>query len=402
MRSRWVVALGVAVLGVGSARAQQPVAPPAREYPCDLPPLLPVPPNPGPLAEVPRPGPAGVEYDHGYNYLPERLPERPRRSGDDVCGPPGRWWVAPSLELAWVPARPATSMVRLRVLDPVTPGGTLPGPLVPMAARSTSRFQAALGLVVGRWFDENNTHGVEASFFLRDANSTFGGLSPGSLVVFPQGTDRGAQVIAFPPDLAPFVVGAFPVTLDTFFATADVNYRRKLLCTDGARLDLLAGYRYAYLRDELYLGDVSDGHDEYRLNRAAVTNAFHGGQIGLAGEVRANRWYAAGSVKVALGAVTEKAEATGAFIGAEAQAPGGYQRLNALAAGEHTEFAVMPTLNVQLGRQVSDRARVFAGYSLNYLSRVARLGDALNPTTTGLTVTDFWVRSISLGAEFRF
>ena len=82
--------------------------------------------------------------------------------------------------------------------------------------------------------------------------------------------------------------------------------------------------------------------------------------------------------------------------------PGGFRRLSALTAGDQSEFAVMPTLNVQLGRQVTERARVFAGYSFNYLSRVARLGDALNPANTGLTFTDFWVQSIGFGAEFRF
>ena len=79
------------------------------------------------------------------------------------------------------------------------------------------------------------------------------------------------------------------------------------------------------------------------------------------------------------------------------EAPGGFQRLNALGAPEQSEFAVMPAFNVQLGRQVSEHARIFAGYSFSYLSRVARLGDVLDPTSTGLTFTDFWVQSISFG-----
>jgi hypothetical protein len=399
---RTLVALGVAILGVGSASAQPATSPPpARELPCDLPPLLPVPQNSGPLAEVPRPGPAGFEYDHGYNYLPERLPERSRRQPEE-CGPPGKWWITPSLELAWVPTRPAPATVRLRVADPASFGGTLPGPLVPVGGRSAGRFEAALGLVGGWWFGDTNTHGVEASLFTRYADNTFEGTSPGALVLFPRGTKRAAQVIAFPALLAPFVNGAFPVTLATTFTTADVNYRHKLLCNENSRLDWLAGYRYAFLSDELYLGDRPDDRDDYRLNRTAVTNSFHGGQIGLAGEIRTNGWYVAGSVKVAFGVVNSEAEATGAFIGAEARGLGGFQRLTALTSAEQSEFAVMPALNVQLGRQVTDHIRIFAGYSFNYLSRVARLGDALNPATAGLTVTDFWVQSIGFGAEFRF
>jgi hypothetical protein len=402
MRRRWLVALGVAVLGVGSATAQPaPFGAPAREVPCDLPPLLPVPQTSPPLAEVPRPGPVGGEYDHGYNYLPEQLPPRSRRP-DDVCGPPGRWWVTPSLELAFASTRPAPATVTLGAGNPAALSMLAPSVLLPVAGQTSGRFEAALGLVAGRWFGETNTHGVEASFFLRDANTTFLGNSIGAVVVFPRGTRRGAQVIALPGELPSMATSTFPVTLGTLYTTADVSYRRKLLCTNRSRLDGLAGYRYAYLRDELYLGDEPDDHDEYRQNRTAVSNSFHGGQIGLAGEIRANGWYVAGSAKVAFGVVTAEAEATGTFVGAGVSGGAAFHRLSALGSADRNEFAVMPALNVQLGRQVTDHARVFAGYTFNYLSRAARLGDALNPATAGLTFTEFWVQSVSFGAEFRF
>ncbi len=402
MRSRWVV--GVALFVVAGAKAQPvppPAAPPLPTIPVppagQLPPLLPVPTAPtGPLAEVPRPGAPPVEYDHGYQYLPERLPERRRA---EECGPAGRWWFAPSFELAWVPTSYAPSTVRLRVADPAAFGRTVPGPLLPVAGRSAGRFDAALNLVGGHWFGETNTHGIEAGLYLRTADNTFTGSSPGSLVLFPQGRGRATQVVVLPGAV---VVGTFPTTLSTFFAAFDVNYRHKLVCTDNARLDVLVGYRHATLEDELYLGDVPDDRDDYRLNRARVLNSFHGGQIGLTGEFRANGWFVAGSVKAAFGGVTSEVEATGAFVGAEARTPAGFRRLAALTAAEQTEFAVMPALNAQVGRQLTEHARIFASYSFSYLSRAARLGDALNPTNSGLTYTDFWVQSIGFGAEFRF
>ena len=53
---------------------------------------------------------------------------------------------------------------------------------------------------------------------------------------------------------------------------------------------LLAGYRFAYLHDELLPRRIPDGsNDDYQLNRLAVANPFHGGQIGLAGEYRGER-----------------------------------------------------------------------------------------------------------------
>ena len=69
-----------------------------------------------------------------------------------------------------------------------------------------------------------------------------------------------------------------------------MNYRHNLHCGPSARLDLLAGYRFAYLEDELFLGEVPDGsNDDYLHNRIAVHNPFHGGQVGLAGEYRGER-----------------------------------------------------------------------------------------------------------------
>ena len=403
MRSRWLAAVGVALLGVGVGRAQPdaplPALPPA---PAQLPPLLPVPQPPaGPLPEVPRPGAPGIEYDHGYQYLPERLPER--RHAEDACGPDGLWWVSPSLELAWASTRPAPAAVRL----PLAAGGALPGLRLPVGGRDAGRFESALGLVAGRWFGETNAHGVEASLFVRDANTTFEGHAPGALVFFPGGSDRSApQVVVLPAAIGSQVVGRFPATLGTFFATVDVNYRHKLFCSANARLDVLGGYRYAFLGDELYLGDLpaddGRGRDAFRLNRAAVSNAFHAGQVGLAGEVRADGWYAAGSVKVGFGAVTTAATATGRFAAAEGQTATGFRRLGALAGADRSAFAVMPVLNVQVGRQVSAHARVYAGYSFQSLSRVDRLGDALDATNAGPALTDFCVQSISLGAEFRF
>ncbi len=419
MRTRWL-AVGVLLAAVGVANAQpaqpstaskvlseplppgaKPPSPAAQGQPL---PLLPVPQVEPPLAEVPRPGAVpGVEYDHGYQYLPDRLPDR-RYSVDDLCGPPGRWWVSTSLELAWVPTRPLPTNIRLRLPDPVSLGGTLPGPVLHTAGRDAGRFEAALGLVLGHWFGETNTHGVEASFFLRDTGTTFGAVAPDTIVIFPRGRGRGApQLVALPDPFALSVVSTFPVTLETFFTTVDVNYRRKLYCDENGRLDALVGYRYAFLSDELYLGEFADDGDGYRQNRAAVSNNFHGGQVGLAGEYRANGWFVAGSAKLAFGATTAEVTTSGAFVSAEGRASGSFRRLNGLTWNEESVFAVMPAFNVQVGRQITPHARIFTGYSFMYLSRAARLGDAASPFNGGgITFTDFWVQSISLGAEFRF
>ena len=65
------------------------------------------------------------------------------------------------------------------------------------------------------------------------------------------------------------------------------------------------------------------------------------------------------------------------------------RRLAALHNVPGSQFAVMPTFNVRVGIPVRQYARLFAGYTFQYLSQVARLSDALNPAATSLALTDF-------------
>ena len=415
MRTRWLAAVGCVLLGFGGVGAQ-PLPPPATPAPTsplpplppassDLPPFLPAPPSGPPLAEVPRPGAApGLDYDPNYLYLPERAPERPRRTHRvDECGPDGRWWFSPTLELAWLSRDPAPVRVRLPVPDLIGSAGTLPGLFLPIRGRATEQFDPALGLTLGRWFGEGNTDGVEGSFFFRDSETVFGGFAPGARVFFSRGDSGVPQAVPLPDPPGILAAGGFPFTLGTLYTTADVNYRHRLRCTENARLDALVGYRFAYLEDDIYLGDGHDGHDDYRRNRAAVSNPFHAGQVGLAGEYRVGRWYAAGSAKVAFGVVSPEVTARGLFAAAEGRiGPGVYQRLAGLGAGERNEFAVMPVLNVSVGRQITDHCRVFVGYNFQYLSRVGRLGDALDPNATTLRLTDFCAQAVNLGFEVRY
>ncbi|HVL13316.1 MAG TPA: BBP7 family outer membrane beta-barrel protein [Gemmata sp.] len=399
MASRWLLALGLALLGPLAAPAQ--VASDPLERPTQLPPLL-IPPT-AQTDQRPPAGPRGPagEYDHGHLYLPHYEPPAPAVA--EVCRPLGRWWVNPTVELAWVPSRPAPGAVRLKL--PAGLDRAYPGPVVPVGGRTTDDFQGGFGLSVGRFFGETNTHAVEGSLYLLGVQDyVFPAYAPGMLVVFPGGASNSApQFIPLPSPLASRIVGVFPATLSSFFIGADANYRRNLYCSAGTRLDAVAGYRFAYLGEELFLGDVPDpDSDAYTHNRVLASNAFHGGQVGLAGEWRADAWYVGGAAKVAFGAVVPHVCASGAFVGAQGSASGGYSRLSRLADPPGSQFAVLPTVNVAVGRQLTDHARLFAGYSFQYLSRVTRLGDVLAPAGTGTTFTDFWVQAVNFGMELRY
>jgi hypothetical protein len=292
--------------------------------------------------------------------------------------------------------------VRLRVPD--GSGGTIPGPVLPVGSGTDDVFQGGFGLAVGRFFGEAHIHAVEGSFYTVGADQTFVGYSPGMLVVFPQGSARSVpQVFVFPPPMNANILGAFPATASSTFTGADVNYRRNLFCTQDARLDVLAGYRFAYVGEELYLGDIPDpSFGGYKQNRASVANYFNGGQVGAAGEVRFHKWYAGGAAKIAFGVVNSETTATGMFVGAEGITAGGFQQLNSPADTTQTRFAVLPTVNLAVGRQIREHARVYVGYSFQYLNRTTRLADVLDPGTADTPVTDFWVQAMNLGLELRY
>src|SRR5262249_40823075 len=267
-------------------------APGTDDRPTQLPPLLPVPPNTTPtLPTAPGPRVPSVEYDPGYFYLPERAPEIVQVVPD---APRYRWWVAPSAPLAWVSSHPAPQALRLRPPDLF--GGTVQGLNIPLGGRTADPFQVGFGLTVGRWFGDEQRRAMEASFFvLPGATRTLDGFAPGTLVVFPDGPAHSAPMFFRLPGVA----STFPATASTWFAGAELNYRAGLLATEDARLDLLAGYRFAYLEDELYLGEQpADGQTLFKRNRLTAEDTFHGGQLGLAGEWRTQTWYTEGAVKV--------------------------------------------------------------------------------------------------------
>jgi hypothetical protein len=276
--------------------------------------------------------------------------------------------------------------------------------MLPIGSSSAATFRVGMGLNAGVWLDRCQNRGLDAGFyFLGVETRTVQGNFPGGLVMFPDGPARGEPVVLRLPDpLIAVLTGTFPVTTSNWFATADVNYRRTLVCEDAYRLDALFGYRFGYVIDEVYLGDPRDNEDkDHRLNRLAVANQFHGGQVGLAGEYRfADGWYVNGTAKAAFGAVFTDVTAGGLFPTPQVGTAAGFVSTR-VTDSNSSRFAVLPSVGMAVGRQIGDRGRVFAGYSFQYLNGVSRLGDVLDPAGS-LRTTDFWVQSVGLGVELRF
>ena len=367
------------------------------ERPSELPPLLKVPPNSPPNAVGPR-GPNG-EYDPGYFYLPERSPDGPRRP--TPCGPDGRIWIGPGLELAWM--KPAEAPPLLRA-------GNAIGPVIYGGKPISAPMRAGFSLATGFWMNETRTIGFDASFYY--VNGTGGNSLIGPTADVPLVLPIGGAA-AFPlADSATGHLGAFQAGISTLFATADVNSRTNLLCTPNARLDALAGYRFARLADdyEAYGKRLSAAGEIIRFRDEAHTrNNFHGGQVGLAGEMREGRWFASGSGKVAFGIDFSEATLQGKFRQNGTVVPFGfYARPGLSGTQDRSQFAVMPVAAFSIGRQIGEHGRLALGYQFQYLNRVVRGPDLFVPALTSAlaagdpTATNFWIQSLNLTAEWRY
>jgi hypothetical protein len=294
--------------------------------------------------------------------------------------------VSAAAEFAWLSTRALPAALRLTPRDVL--GQRIPGLLIPTDGTGGNPFQSGIGLTLSRRLWDRGA--LEASaFVLPGSPQRIEGFAPGALVYFPDATNSAPMIARFPSGFGGLAT-AFPSTLSTTFVGADVNYRHALIRTSTARLDVLAGYRFAYLTDELYLGDqAAGGNNAYRLNRLQTETTFNGGQLGLAVGLDHGRWYTDGVVKIAYGGVLTNNTASGAFLFTHPRPDLGWQ----------VSPAVLPTINWKVGYRLSEGAGLFMSYSFQYLNQVSRLGDAFGHCRS---LSDLWVQSLGLGVDWRY
>jgi hypothetical protein len=315
--------------------------------------------------------------------------------------PGGRWWVNMSAEFGWMSPKPWPNTVQLRPLDVV--GQRLPSNIVLPRNPSPNSLQMGLGFNGGMWFSEAQRFGVDLGLLLYPGPTrSINGYTTGTLVYFPNGTDQSAPVmVRFPEQFAKVAVPV-PATATDFFTTVDVNFRGGGRVTESLRLDVLFGYRFAYLDDELFLGTQNtsgtytdqygnqSSYAAYKQNRMIVENYFNGGQVGVEAGFNSPAFTVTAAAKIAYGGLTSRTGQSGAFL---------YPNMPVRTETE-TRAAYMPSFNGRFGVRLTDGVTAFVGYNFVYLDHVTRFGDVF--TSGPITTSPFWVQSVSLGFDLRF
>lgn len=295
-----------------------------------------------------------------------------------------------------------------------------------------ARFSLGVGL------DCEGKKGIEVSyFFLNGGSPGFGASSDGaagSAVLarpfFNVLTGmQSEQLVAFPGILG----GSIGISSSSALQGADLNLYCNLCCRptscNSYRLDLLAGPIWLALRENLVITEqLTDGVTAFTIvDRFETRNTFYGGQIGARAEWQQGRWFVNLLGKVALGDTHQVVRISGTSTFTEpGVAPivqqGGLLALPTnIGSYSRDKFSVVPQININVGCQVTNHLRAFAGYTYLYWSNIVRPGDqidfGINPTQLpsaagpgtlvgparpafAFHATDFWAQGINAGLEF--
>ncbi len=296
-------------------------------------------------------------------------------------------------------------------------------------------------LLVGGWFDREQTIGVEASFLgLSNNSKTLAAGSDGTNIIsrpFINATTglQSSELVSFPGVLSGSVSA---VSKTDGLLGAGVLFRENLCCGPCWRLDVLGGYRFLQFNDRLGITEnltAISGANQQNVpagtlirvsDRFDASNNFHGFDFGLAGEYRRGPFQLRWLTKLAVGENSEIVEING---NTTTTTPGGTPVSNvggllALQSNvgrlERQRGIVVPELGVQIGYQVNSSIRVHAGYTGLYWSEAVWAGKNIdlqvNPNLLPPVVnpggpfrpqnrfegTSLWAQGLDVGVEFRY
>jgi hypothetical protein len=361
----------------------------------------------------------------------------PRSTPPTGSGPAERVSVTAEALVWWMKDSPAP--------PPLASTGILgqPGTEVLLGGKDLNTGEHA-GLRVTAAYWPREEWGLEASGFYLPSRSTTRSVSSSGevgsrdlFIPFFDVTVPGENVTGL--SSAGRFSGQATEELRTRLLGAELNGALKLASNAAWRLDLLGGFRYLNLRETFAFTtnspDIPPGPvDIFQTNdQFKTTNDFYGGQVGVRARHDRGPWTVGGTVKVALGALTQSVEIDGFLftndfsdLGDPERFPGGYfaQPTN---MGRHgrTVFAVVPEIGLNVEYRLTDWITLLLGYTFLFASDVVRPGDqidrGINPTQNasfggapptplvGLVRpafrhhgSDFWAQGLNVGFAVRF
>lgn len=272
---------------------------------------------------------------------------------------------------------------------------------------------------------------VEASYLRlgRKKDHFSAGGSDGDIVARPflniELEEEGSGLTSF-PDISS---GTLDIKATSAFNLFDLSLQRTVCQGCGFRVNMLAGYRYGELDENLTFRDFNEPLTElaagttFTIHDAFDTNnKFHGGQLGLLAEIQQNCWTFEFLMKIALGNSHSTVNINGATLitspdSTSESFAGGFLALPSnIGQASQDELAFIPEFGLTVSRPLGCHWQMSLGYSFLYWSRVVRPGNQIDrnvdprqfpPATTPneplpasrFQLTDFWAQGLRLGLQ---
>ena len=241
-------------------------------------------------------------------------------------------------------------------------------------------------LTVGAWIDDEKRYGVElAGFYIpKQTQSENFNLSSGNVDAFFSDYSNGPPPnIAknfFPTDLAS--QANFSYSTEQYGGEANgLIHIKDWEPIDGLKLEEtgLVGFRYFGLEDS-YSDQYIEPLDGFTYNDEFKTsNNFYGANFGVHVRVEYKNFFAEITPKIALGMTDESVGVNGSSVVVNNPGPGGfYASGNKLGRRSNDTFAYLPQITVKLGYNICDTVEAFVGYDALYLSDVARVENQIS------------------------
>ncbi|MCI0457140.1 MAG: BBP7 family outer membrane beta-barrel protein [Gemmataceae bacterium] len=366
-------------------------------------------------------------------------------------GPEDRIWVRGGFLLWWLQDAPAPGP--LVTTGPAVSAGTLGNPDTTVLF-GNDRFdfgdQPGVFLEGGVWLDECHHWGVSASAFLLERQSQ-GALfqSDGAgvpLLARPFTNAITTQESSLGVSVPGTAAGSIGITTNTQLWGAEANLIRSLQYTPEWDIQVLAGFRYLSLWDDLNIfhnqvllqttAGQPAGLNQVVADRFTTRNQLYLGQVGGKIEWARGPVFVGLTGKVGLGPNHQRVRNLGSTttttpgVGS-ASFPGGLLAVPGTPVvpggnqGVFTTnwFVVVPEVGVEVGLAITERLRVAAGYNFLFINNVARPGSQINRTINPALVPssvafgspsgpgqpspltkqdDFWAHGVRVMLELRF
>lgn len=313
---------------------------------------------------------------------------------------------------------PATLVTEGSLSDPVVGALGQPGTKSKLGKESIDlRWMNGFQVTAGAWLSQI---GLEASYFLLPTTTRKKSLHTSGQIGSPSYAvpifdvtglwglngvpGESIYLLPGPLDTSAGFQGDFTLKLSSQFQGAQLNGIYRM-----ANLNALAGFRWLQLKEELSFQALTlaapnfpfgfsfaDTKDSFKTD-----NNFYGGQIGIGAEYAGCHFGLKGALKVGLGAMLEAIHIHGSSKTSDGNLfyetkntanetlKGGIfaQKTNIGTHNRHL-FAAAVDATVQAGLKISRHFEISAGYSLLWISEIARPGKQIdhkiNPTLTAL------------------